>query len=110
MDWAAAAYRARRQIRVRARVVPENRSLALIDAFAAQGTMSPAALRAHGPADGPATILSLVTIAVHGRGHLPAVNGWYRREGVDFVVHPGFAVAWAAARSCDAPLAAGAGG
>ncbi|MGX7706928.1 hypothetical protein [Methylobacterium sp. Gmos1] len=107
MDWAAAAYRARRLFAARGRIVSEERSLALVDAFAAHGTMDPAALREHGTADAVAAILGLVTTAIHGRGHVPAVNGWYRREGTAFVVHPGFAIAWAAARACEAPPDAG---
>ncbi len=110
MDWPAAAYRARRQVRARQRLVPEPTSLALIDAFAAQGTVTAAGLRAHAPAERVATILGLVTTAVHGTGHVPARNGWYRRdEAGAFVIDPGFAVAWMAARSCDAPLPGPAG-
>ncbi|GJD64575.1 hypothetical protein [Methylobacterium frigidaeris] len=109
MDWAAAAYRARRQIGARARTFPQDRSLALIDAMAAHGTMTPARMQQHGTADVVATVLGHVTTAIHGRGHVPAVNGWYRRDGADTIIHPGFAIAWAAARACEAPPAAGAG-
>lgn len=109
MDWAAAAYRARRLFAARRRMIPEDRSLALIDAFAAQGTLDPAGMLGHGPAEAVAAILGHVTTAVHGRGHVPAANGWYRREGSAFVIHPGFAIAWAAARACEAPPGAGAG-
>ena len=105
MDWPAAAYRARRLVRTRQRLVPEQTSLALIDAFAAQGTVTAAGLRAHAPAERVAPILGLVTTAVHGTGHLPTTNGWYRRDADGaFVIDPGFAVAWRAARACDAPL------
>jgi hypothetical protein len=106
MDWGAAAYRARRLVGLRKRMVPEHLSLALIDAFAEHGTLSAAELRQHGSAETIAAILGLVTTSVHGRGHVPAINGWYRREenGTGYVIDPGFAVAWKAARACDVPL------
>ncbi|MCF4124572.1 hypothetical protein [Methylobacterium sp. SyP6R] len=110
MDWAAASYRARRLVRARQRLVPERISLALIDAFAAQGTVTAAGMRALVPPERVATILGLVTTAVHGTGHVPAKSGWYRRdENGAFVIDPGFAVAWLAARACDAPLPGPAG-
>ncbi|MFH6781720.1 MULTISPECIES: hypothetical protein [Methylobacterium] len=106
MDWGAAAYRARRLVGVRKRMVPEHLSLALVDAFAERHTLTAAEMRQHGSAETVATILRLVTTAVHGRGHVPAVNGWYRREenGTGYVIDPGFAIAWRAARACDVPL------
>lgn len=105
MDWPAASYRARRLVRARHRLVPEPISLALIDAFAAQGAVTAAGLRDFAPAELVAPILGFVTTAVHGTGHLPARNGWYRRDETGaFVIDPGFAVAWTAARACDAPL------
>jgi hypothetical protein len=109
MDWAAAAYRARRLFAARRWTVPEESSLALVDAFAAHGTMTASEMQRQGTADVVATILGHVTTAVHGRGHVPALNGWYRRDGTTYVIHPGFAIAWAAARACEAPPAAGAG-
>ncbi|KMO30748.1 hypothetical protein VQ03_28185 [Methylobacterium tarhaniae] len=110
MDWAAAAYRARRQIGARKRTFPEDRSLALIDVFAERGTMTAAELRQHGPADVVATILGHVTTAVHGKGHVPTRNGWYRRDetGTAYVIDAGFAVAWKGARACEGPPIAGA--
>ncbi|KMO11702.1 hypothetical protein [Methylobacterium platani] len=111
MDWGAAAYRARRQIAARARIVPEQDALALIDVFADRGSVTIAELRRHGPADVVAAVLGHVTTAVHGRGHVPVRNGWYRRDetGTGYVIDPGFAVAWRAARACDAPLSPGRG-
>ena len=110
MDWPAAAYRARRQIRARGRLVPERHALALIDAFAAQGTVTAAGLRDHAPAELIGPVLALVMTAIHGIGRVPAVNGWYRRDDDGaFVIDPGFAVAWTAARACDAPLPGAAG-
>lgn len=109
MDWGAAAYRARRHIGARARTFPERDCLALIDAFAARGTVTAAEMQRHGSADFVATVLGHVTTAVHGRGRVPAVNGWYRRDeaGTGYVIDPGFAVAWAGARACEGPLSRG---
>ncbi|WP_288585750.1 hypothetical protein [uncultured Methylobacterium sp.] len=108
MDWGAAAYRARRLIAARKRVVPEPRSLALIDFLAERGTVTAAELREHGPPDA-AAILGHVTTAIHGRAHLPAANAWYRRDeaGTGYVIDPGFAVAWRGARACEGPTPAG---
>ncbi|TNC14255.1 hypothetical protein FF100_08755 [Methylobacterium terricola] len=106
MDWGAAAYRTRRLVEARARMVPESLSLALIDFFAERQAVTAAEMQQYGPADAVAAILRLVTTAVHGRGHVPAINGWYRREegGTGYVIEPGFAIAWKAARACDARL------
>lgn len=107
MDWGAAAYRTRRLVAARARTIPEHRSLALIDFLAEHRAATAAELLQHGPPDAVTAILGLVTTAVHGRGHVPVVNGWYRREegGTGYIVDPRFALAWRAARACDVPLA-----
>ncbi len=111
MDWPAASYRARRLVRMRHRLVPEHHSLALLDAFAARGRLTAAELREHAPSETVAAILGLVTTAVHGIGRVPARNGWYRRDDDGaFVIDPGFAIAWTAARALDAPLPGPAGG
>jgi hypothetical protein len=48
-----------------------------------------------------ATTLSLVTMAVHGKGAVPPFpEGWYRREGKPplYTANPLFAAAWSAKR------------
>ncbi|TGD99015.1 hypothetical protein [Methylobacterium nonmethylotrophicum] len=106
MDWGAAAYRARRHIGARRRMVSDRECLALIDMFAERRTVTKAEMRQHGSDDFVATVLGHVTTAVHGKGHVPAINGWYRRDeaGTGYVIDPGFAVAWRAARACEGPL------
>ena len=100
MDWGAAAYRARQHIGARKRTFPERECLALIDFFAEQQAVTAAEMQRHGSADFVATVLGHVTTAVHGKGHVPRVNGWYRRDeaGTGYVIDPGFAIAWRAAR------------
>jgi hypothetical protein len=102
-DWDEAADNAYTHLHERKREFPIRSMLKVIDDLAVRGTVTQDDMVAkHGPVDFIATTLGHVTTAVHGKGTVPKVGGWYRTTTPHtYHVHPEFAAAWKKKRRLD---------
>lgn len=94
MDWNAAAEDTLTHLRQGNRVFSVGLMVGFVDKLCLEKQVSQGQFLSVCPStDAIGTILGHVTKAVHGPGAVP-IDGWYRKAGQTYAVHPAFAEAW----------------